>query len=84
MPNIKQKRLEAPGPLFFLPILYKNQSEMALQSFLHCLPYVFTSHAKMAIRGFKMRYRGIVKISVYFVAFATVKTSKNFLSFCVV
>nr|DAG87225.1 MAG TPA: hypothetical protein [Herelleviridae sp.] len=31
-----------------------------------------------------MRYRGIAKIDCFFVVFATVKMSKNFLSFCIV
>nr|DAU19464.1 MAG TPA: hypothetical protein [Caudoviricetes sp.] len=48
------------------------------------MPYVFTSNAGRAVKGLKMRYKGITKIGRYFVAFATVKTSKNFLSFCVV
>ena len=71
-------------PLFFLPIPYINQSETAPQSFLYCLPYVFTSDAGRAVKGLKMRYKGIAKIGYYFVAFAIVKTSKNFLSFCIV
>ena len=73
MPNIKQKRLEAPGPLFFLPILYKNQSEMALQSLLYRLPYVFTSDAGRAVQGLKMRYKSIAKIGCCFVAFCNDK-----------
>ena len=79
---MNKKRLEAAGPLFFLSILYKNQSETALQAFLHCLPYVFMSDAGKAVKGLKMRYRGIIKIGRYFVAFATVKIAKNFLNFC--
>lgn len=79
---LTEKRLEAFGPLFFLPILYKNQSETALQSLLYRLPYVFTPNAGRAVKGFKMRYKGIVKIGRCFVASAIVKTSKNFLNFC--
>lgn len=79
-----EKRLEAFGPLFFLPKPYKNQSETGLESLLYCLPYVFTSDAGRAIKGLKMRYKGITKIGRYFVAFAIVKTSKNFLSFRIV
>jgi hypothetical protein len=82
--NIIKKRLEAFGPLFFLPITCKNQSKTDLQSLLYRLPYVFTSDIGMAVRGLKMGYRGIAKISRCFVAFAIVETSKNFLSFCIV
>ena len=78
MAKTSKKRLEASGPLFFLSIPYKNQSETALQSLLRRLPYVFTSNAGRAVKGFKMRYRGVAKIGRCFVAFATVKTSKNF------
>ena len=67
-----------------MPIPYKNQLETDLESFLYCLPYVFTANAGRAVKGFKMRYRGIAKIGRCFVAFAIVKTSKNFLSFCIV
>lgn len=77
-----EERLEAVGPLFFLPITCKNQSKTDLQSLLYRLPYVFTSDIGMAVRGLKMRYKGIVKIGRYFVAFAIVKMSKNFLNFC--
>lgn len=65
-----------------MPISYKNQSETDLESFLYRLPYVFTSDAGRAVRGLKMRYKGIAKICRCFVAFAIVKMSKNFLSFC--
>ena len=81
---MKNRRLEAFEPLFFLPIPYKNQSGIALQSFLYCLPYVFMFDAKKAVNGLKMRNRGIAKIGHCFVAFATVKISKNFLSFCII
>lgn len=79
-----KKRLEAFGPLFFLPIPYKNQSETGLQSLLYRLPYVFTSNAGRAVKGLKTCYKGIAKIGHCFVAFAIVGTSKNFLNFCVV
>ena len=70
--------------LFFMLISYKNQSETDLQSLLYHLPYVFTSDIGMAVRGLKMRYKGIAKIGRCFVAFAIVKMSKNFLSFCII
>lgn len=78
----QKKKIRGPRASFLLLILYKNQSEMALQSLLRRLPYVFTSDAGRAVKGLKMRYRGISKIGRYFVAFAMVKTSKNFLNFC--
>lgn len=67
-----------------MPIPYINQSETGLQSLLYCLPYVFTSGVGRAVKGLKMGCKGIVKIGRYFVAFAIVKMSKNFLSFCII
>ena len=69
---------------FLLPISYKNQSKIVLQSLLYRLPYVFTSDDGRAVKGLKMRCKGIAKIDRCFVAFATVKMSTNLLSFCVV